>query len=93
MNIVEYQHEAANAQDMASQSSSAAEKAAWLCVAQGWLSLWKRAGTGLTDPLERNRKTAGSPRRSKRKLKLRSSHGQDLRRTKRDLRKARRKTA
>ena len=96
MNIVEYQHEAANAQTMASRSSSAAEKAAWLCVAHGWLSLWKQGDTGLTGSQKRDSRTTGIPRRNKCKLKLRSRNGKDLRHNKsneRHLRKARRKTA
>ena len=49
----EYRREAVEAQSMAMQANRTAEKAAWLCVAQGWMSLLRQrtsnAGTGMAE--------------------------------------------
>src|SRR5688572_10963309 len=71
MNAVEYHKEAANAHNMASRSPGEAEKAAWLCVAQGWLSLSKQRGFGTAATTERSGRSSGITRRSKRKSKFR----------------------
>jgi hypothetical protein len=96
MNVVEYQKEAANAQSMASRSSRAAEKAAWLCVAQGWLSLLKQKGPSTAETVERGGRTSGITRRRKSKSKLRLRFDEGTRRNKaneRRPRKAQRKAA
>jgi hypothetical protein len=70
MNVVEYQNEAANAHNRASRSRRTAEKAAWLCVAQGWLSLLKQRSHSIADTMEGSGRTSGITRRGKRKSKL-----------------------
>lgn len=89
MNMVEYQQEAANAQNMASQSSRAAEKAAWLCIAQGWISLWKQRGYNPSEMVERKGGTPRNARRSKRKSKLGLRANAGMRRNKADGRRVR----
>jgi hypothetical protein len=82
MNVVEYQKEAANARNMASRSPGEAEKAAWLCVAQGWLSLLKQRSHSIADAVQRSSRTSGITRRGKRKSKLALRFGEGMRRNK-----------
>src|SRR5438874_8822455 len=56
----EYRRQAAEAQSLADRSISAADKSAWLRIAQGWLSLVRRARQSDRDVFDAETKARGT---------------------------------